>query len=140
MQVLVNSDHNITGSESMTERVESIVEGSVDRFMDRITRVEVYLSDANGSKHGARDKRCVMEAHAAGVAPVVASDEAPSLLVAIEGAAGKLERALDHTLGRLQTKSRKAPREADAAPVDVAPVDELAELEKWQKEHQAAKG
>ncbi len=66
MQVLVNSDHHITGSESVTERVQSIVEASLERFADRITRVEVFLSDVNGAKHGARDKRCVMEARASG--------------------------------------------------------------------------
>jgi ribosome-associated translation inhibitor RaiA len=129
MQVLVNSDHHITGSESVTERVQSIVEASLDRFADRITRVEVFLSDANGSKHGARDKRCVMEARAAGVAPVAASDEAPVLLEAIEGAASKLQRALGHTFGRRDASSPKGPSE-----VDTATVDELEQLQKWQKE------
>jgi hypothetical protein len=38
----------------------------------------------------------------AGAAPVAASDEAPSLIEAIDGAGAKLERALDHAFGRLQ--------------------------------------
>ncbi len=129
MQVLVNSDHHITGSESVTERVQSIVEASLERFANRITRVEVFLSDANGSKHGVRDKRCVMEARAAGVAPVAASNEAPSVLEAIEGAAAKLQRALGHTFGRRDASSPKWPSE-----VETATVDELEQLEKWQKE------
>ena len=45
MQVLVNSDHTIHGAEPMTARVESIVADAVDRFADRITRVEVHLND-----------------------------------------------------------------------------------------------
>jgi ribosome-associated translation inhibitor RaiA len=129
MQVLVNSDHHITGSESVTERVESIVEAAVGRFADRITRVEVFLSDTNGGKHGARDKRCVMEARAAGVAPVAVSHEAPTVLAAIEGAAPKLERALEHAFGRLNASVRKGPREAH-----LATVDELSELQKWERE------
>jgi ribosome-associated translation inhibitor RaiA len=129
MQVLVNSDHHITGSESVTERVQSIVEASLDRFADRITRVEVFLSDANGAKHGARDKRCVMEARASGGAPVVASNEAPTVLEAIEGAASKLQRALGHTFGRRDASSPKEPSEAETAT-----VDELEELQKWQNE------
>jgi ribosome-associated translation inhibitor RaiA len=129
MQVLLNSDHHITGHESLTERVQSIVEGSVERFADRITRVEVFLSDVNGAKHGARDKRCVMEARTAGVAPVAVSHEAPSILESIDGAASKLERALEHTFGRMNAAARKGPREAE-----IATVDELEQLEKWQKE------
>jgi len=129
MQILVNSDHHITGSESVTERVQSIVEASLERFADRITRVEVFLSDTNGAKHSARDKRCVMEARAPGVAPVAASDEAPSVLQAIEGAASKLQRALGHTFGRRDASSPRGPSEAETAT-----VDELEQLEKWQKE------
>jgi ribosome-associated translation inhibitor RaiA len=104
MQVLVNSDHNITGSESVTERVESMLQDSVARFADRITRVEVYLSDENAAKHGQRDKRCVMEAHVGGIAPVAVTNQAATLREAIEGASGKLERALEHTLGRLAAR------------------------------------
>jgi len=129
MQVLVNSDHHITGDETLNVRVQSIVEDALDRFADRITRVEVFLSDEAGGKHGARDKKCVMEAHPAGVGPVVASNEAPTVLEALEGAASKLQRALGHTIGKLNASSPKGP-----APADTAAVDELEQLEKWQKE------
>ncbi len=129
MQVLVNSDHHITGGESLTERVETIVFASLERFGNRITRVEVHLNDVNGSKHGAKDKRCMMEARAAGTAPVAVSNEAPSLLEAIEGAAGKLERALGHTFGRLDATARRGPREAE-----IATIEELTDLE--QKDRQ----
>jgi|ERR1700753_1105767 ribosome-associated translation inhibitor RaiA len=129
MQVLVNSDHHITGDEWVTERVQSIVEDALDRFADRITRVEVFLSDEAGGKHGAKDKKCVMEARPSGLGPVAASDEAPTLLEAIEGAASKLQRGLGHALGKSHASSPKGPRE-----VDIAPVDELEQLEKWQKD------
>ncbi len=102
MQILVNTDHHLTGSEDVTARVESVIGDFIERFADRITRVEVFLSDVNGPKHGAKDKRCVMEARVAGAAPVAASDEAPSLVEAIDGAGAKLQRALDHAFGRLQ--------------------------------------
>jgi Sigma 54 modulation protein / S30EA ribosomal protein len=129
MQVLVNSDHHITGDESTTERVRSIVEDSLDRFADRVTRVEVFLSDAAGGKHGAKDKKCVMEARPSGLGPVAVSNEAPTILEAIEGAAAKLQRALGHTLGKHNASSPKGPSEADTAT-----VEELEQLEKWQKE------
>jgi ribosome-associated translation inhibitor RaiA len=101
MQVLVNSDHHITAREDVTDFVKSIVTAHADRFGDRITRVEVFLTDLNGGKHGDRDKRCVMEARVSGIAPVVATDEAPTLAQAIERAGAKLERALEHAIGRI---------------------------------------
>jgi ribosome-associated translation inhibitor RaiA len=125
MQVLVNSDHHITGSESVSARVESIVLASVERFADRITRVEVHLSDVNAAKHGERDKRCMMEARVGGVAPLAVTHEAPTLLEAIEGAGRKLERALEHTLGRRDAMAHKRPPKAQ-----IASTEELTELEK----------
>lgn len=115
MQTLVNTNHSINGSASLNERVETIVANSVDRFADRITRVEVHLSDANGDKHGARDKCCAIEARLGGLSPVFVSHEAPTLLEAIETAADKLERALEHTLGRLENAAGRGPRDAEVA-------------------------
>jgi ribosome-associated translation inhibitor RaiA len=134
MQVIVNSDHNITGDETVTARVEAILADSIERFAERITKVEAFLSDANSAKHGARDKRCVLEARVAGARSVVASNEAPTVLEAIEGAADKLERALEHSFGKQDAATGKSPREQD-----LATADELAELEKWQRDREARK-
>jgi ribosomal subunit interface protein len=132
MQVIVNSDHNITGDEVVTARVESILADSIERFAERITKVEAFLSDANSSKHGARDKRCVLEARVAGAGSVVASNEASTVLEAIEGAADKLERALEHTFGKRDASSGPSPREQD-----LAQADELSELEKWERDRES---
>jgi ribosome-associated translation inhibitor RaiA len=129
MQVIVNSDHNITGDASVTERVESILADSIGRYGERIVKVEAFLSDANGSKHGARDKRCVLEAKVAGAQAVVATGEASTVLDAIESAAGKLQRALEHAFGKQDASIGRAPRERD-----LATVDELSELQKWEQE------
>ena len=124
MQILVNSDHHIHGGESANETVEAIVEAAVDHFADRITRIEVHLSDTNGPKHGERSKRCVMEARVAGLRPLATSDEAPNLLSAVEGAANKLKRALEHALARRDHLPGPTPREGD-----IASVEELDALE-----------
>ncbi len=125
MQVLVNSDHHIHGGEDLSERVEGVVRGTLERFADRITRVEVHLNDLNSHKTGDRDKRCLMEARVAGLKPIAASHEAPTMAEAIHGAADKLERALGHTFGRLDATAGRSPPEDQ-----IATVDELDELER----------
>jgi len=134
MQVMVNSDNNVTADASLSERLEAALSDSIGRFAERIIKVEAFLSDANSAKHGARDKRCVLEAHVAGAQTVVVTGEAPSVLEAIDGAAGKLERALEHAFGKQDASPGKAPREQD-----LATVDELNELEKRDRRSRQSK-
>ncbi|HEX3844397.1 MAG TPA: HPF/RaiA family ribosome-associated protein [Steroidobacteraceae bacterium] len=130
MQVLVNSDHHIVGDEDLTARVQGVVEGRLDRFEGRITRVEVHLNDLNSSKLGERDKRAMMEARIGGMRPIAVSHEAPTLTEAIHGAADKLERAIEHALGKLQDMPGRAPPEAQ-----VASVEALQQLERTEADH-----
>jgi len=67
MQIQVNTDNHIKGRADVVRLVHSCVEGAVGRFADRITRVEVHLSDTNSHKSGGADKRCVLEARLAGL-------------------------------------------------------------------------
>lgn len=128
MQILIHSDHHIKGGDSATERVQSIVEAAVERFESRITRIEVHLSDTNGPKHGDREKRSVIEARVGGLRPIAVAHEAPNLLEAIEGAAEKLQHALEHALGRLDATAGGSPPESA-----VASVAELEALENKEK-------
>jgi ribosome-associated translation inhibitor RaiA len=134
MQVLVNSDHHITSSQSVAQRVTSILLDSVDRFADRLTRVEVHLNDVNGPKRGEHDKRVTMEARVAGRAPVAVANEAPSLVEAIEGASRKLEHALEHTFGRLDAPTRKAPADEDTVTIETLTELDLVEQEKRSRQ------
>jgi hypothetical protein len=64
--------------------------------------VEVHLSDENSDKKsGVDDMRCLLEARLAGLQPIAVSHEAATLQGAVHGAAEKLKRSLDSTLGRL---------------------------------------
>lgn len=101
MQVLVNSDHRITGTEELSTQVRASVEDTLGHLADQITRVEVHLNDVNGLKGGPDDKRCMMEARIKGHDPVAVTDAADSLDLAIDGAVNKLHKALEHRLGRV---------------------------------------
>jgi ribosome-associated translation inhibitor RaiA len=128
MQIFINANDHIKTGDSGNEVVQSIVEAAVERFEKRITRIEVHLSDNNGPKHGATDKRTVIEARVGGLRPIAVSHEAPNLLEAVEGAAQKLKHALEHTLGRLENSAGPTPPENA-----IASVEELEALEQSEK-------
>jgi ribosome-associated translation inhibitor RaiA len=107
MQVQLNTDRQITVDDELTHRVEAVVESVLGRFADQITRVEVHLSDENSQKGGGDDTRCLLETRLAGLQPMAVSHQAATLHQAIDGAAQKLARALESTLGRRgHTKGR----------------------------------
>ena len=100
MQIQINSDHQINPSPELANRIRTLIHDTLDRHSDRITRVEVHLNDQNSLKGGSNDKRCLMEARVAGIGPIDAEHEAESLQLAIDGAMEKLERAIEHKLGK----------------------------------------
>jgi ribosome-associated translation inhibitor RaiA len=101
MNIQVNTDNHIQGGVELTRQVEAVVEGALGRFGDRITRVEVHLSDESSSaKSRDDDKRCLMEARLAGLQPISVSHQGASVEQALGGAADRLETTLDRTLGR----------------------------------------
>jgi len=102
MQVLTNTDKRVHGDERLAAIVETVVTAALERFTAQITRVEVHLSDENGSKGGGSDKRCVMEARVEGRPPTAVSHKAATVEEAMHGAADKLARSLESTLGRLR--------------------------------------
>jgi ribosomal subunit interface protein len=101
MQIQINSDHQINPSPELANRIRALIRATLERHSDRITRVEVHLNDQNSLKGGSNDKRCLMEARMAGIGPVDAAHEAESLQLAIDGAMDKLERAIEHKLGKV---------------------------------------
>lgn len=100
MQIQINTDDNIQGRDELTRQAEADIATSLDRFADRITRVEVHLSDENAGKSGTNDKRCLMEVRPAGQQPVAVTHEAGTLAEAWGGASKKMRSLLDTTFGR----------------------------------------
>lgn len=93
-----------------------MLEHTLDRFSDRVTRIEVHLSDTNsGAKGGSDDIRCVLEARLAGMNPISVRNRAATPEQAVAGAADKLEKVLQRNLDRLsRTKGRTSYGGAEA--------------------------
>ena len=106
MQININTDHTIAGNDALNTQVKLEVESALSLFSDHITRVEVHLSDENGSRSGQEDKRCMMEVRLEGRQPVAVTCHAATVDLAIEGAAEKLAGLVESTLGRLHDQSR----------------------------------
>ncbi len=106
MQILVNSGNNVDSDQSLIEQVQSEVAHAVRWFEDRITRVQVHLTDENSEKGGANDKKCVMEAHVSGRDPYAVSTHAGTIHDAYTEAAGKLQRSIKSDLDRIDEKRR----------------------------------
>jgi len=100
MQIQINTDHNIEGHQALSDQIGGIVESALDRFSDHITRVEVHVSDVNGDKKGQNDMRCMMEARIEGRQPIAVTHQSSTLDQAVDGAADKLTRLIESTLGR----------------------------------------
>lgn len=106
MQINVNTDNTINKHQGLDEHVETVVRSSIGRFGDHVTRVDVHLSNENKEKKADGGNYCMLEARVSGYAPVVVHDHANDLHQAINNAGGKLARALDSAIGRLQDKNR----------------------------------
>lgn len=118
MQIQVNTDSHITGSEAFTAKVEQKINNTFKRFSEHITRIEVHFSDLNSGKAGPDDKRCVLEARVAGLNPISVSHQASTLALAADGAMGKMTQALDTAFGKRNAARHDqvvASDEADSA-------------------------
>src|SRR5262245_29679753 len=86
MHVEVSTDTRTTAD---IAGVTAVIEAGLSRYKERLTRVEVHLSDVNGPK-GGRDCRCALEARAAGRQPVAVTNEAHTPDDAVKGAVEKM--------------------------------------------------
>ena len=109
MQVQFNSDHTVMGTENVAERIEANVREKLARFEDRLTRLEIHVRDVNGTKHGADDKHCTIEARPKGGKPIGVTEAAAKVDDAARKAAGTLAQRLERHFGK-QAKHGHDPR------------------------------
>ncbi len=102
MQVQFNSDSSVMGTENVAERIEAQLRHRLARFADRLTRLEVHVSDVNGSKHGAADKHCMIEARIRGGRPIGVTGKAADVDAAARIAGNTLAQRLERHLGKAE--------------------------------------
>ena len=109
MKIQLNTDGSVEGSEALTASVEADVHAALDRYADRLTRIEVHIGDEDGSKDsGGADKRCLLEARPSGMQPVVVTAFASTAEQACKDATRKMQSLLDSTFGRIDERDSDA--------------------------------
>jgi len=134
MQIQVNSDNHIESSIRLEEWVRTTVEATLERYEEDLTRVEVHIRDENGDKPGQHDIRCQMEARPKGHQPISVTHKADALDQAVEGAAEKLNHALEHLFGKLRDKRAGAPAIEGVVDQESENPDALLQEEFLEKE------
>jgi ribosome-associated translation inhibitor RaiA len=108
MQIQINTDPNIDGREAVSVHIHEVVTHALRQESGRITRVEIHLADENGPKTGPNVISCTMEARLERLQPLAVTVKAATVHQAVDAAADKLARLVEHTLGKLRdTRSER---------------------------------
>lgn len=112
MQILLHTDPHVDGSGLMADHLTTVVKDALGHFGEHITRVEAHLADEKSHIKASPDEiQCTLEARLAGRNPIVVKDRAGNAHQAIQGAVGKLRRAITAGL------EKNDPRHASERPV-----------------------
>jgi ribosomal subunit interface protein len=100
MIININTDSNIQNTELLKDHITSVVTDQLKRYQDRISRVEVHLSDQNAHKKTGKDIKCTMEARPDGFDPMTVSEITENLHQSIKVATEKLVFKLQNEFER----------------------------------------
>ena len=104
MKIQLNTDKNIQGTENLEAIVFESINSKLKRFNDKISRIEVHLSDQNAQKSGTDDIQCKIEARIEGLQPILATANDSTKEKALNDAIDKIKAALDTVIGKMKEK------------------------------------
>lgn len=106
MQFQFNTNSSVMGTQNVAERIEAQVRQKLARFEDRLTRLEVHVTDVNSAKHGADDKHCTIEARPRGSRPIGVTGKASEVDAAARIAASTMAERLERIFGKAERHRR----------------------------------
>jgi ribosome-associated translation inhibitor RaiA len=109
MQIIVETDSRISGSAPFKKEVQAVIQASLERYENKITRVIVHFADQDGPREVSEtdDKRCTIEARIKKSKPLVVSADANNVDAALLQAADKMRRSIKKTAGKTWYRFRK---------------------------------
>jgi ribosome-associated translation inhibitor RaiA len=102
MQIQINTDNHIQGSQEFSNELTESIQNSLSKFESYITRVEVFLKDENSIKGGSDDKKCSIEVRIEGAKPVGVTNNGATLREAFNGATLKLNRVVGDMIDQMK--------------------------------------
>ncbi len=100
MKIEVRHDHHVEANARLIDYIQTHLSGEFARHAERLTHLEVHLSDENAGKHGEHDKKCMIEARLAGLKPVAVTAKGDTIEKSLDCAVDKLHHLLDHQEGK----------------------------------------
>jgi hypothetical protein len=104
MTIQINTDHNVYENESEITSLKKLVQSSLEKYSEHITRIEIHLSDENGNKKGVKDKRCMLEARLEGRQPIAVVSYENTIVEALNDAIKKITSSLNTILEQIKSR------------------------------------
>lgn len=102
MKIQLNTDKNIQGTETLETIISEKINHALKHFADKITRIEVHLSDQNALKGGLDDIQCKIEARVEGMQPFMVASKNDSKEKAVVDAVDKMRAKLSTVFGKMK--------------------------------------
>ncbi|MGZ0017807.1 HPF/RaiA family ribosome-associated protein [Yeosuana sp. AK3] len=102
MKIQFNTDKNIQGTEMLESYVSEKINHKLKHFSDKVTRIEVHLSDQNTHKSGPDDIQCKIEARIEGLQPVLVVSKNSTKEKSLDDAINKMKASLDTIMGKMK--------------------------------------
>ena len=102
MTIQLNADNHLHIHAAFSEKLNDMLNDELSRFSENISRLEVHLSDENGSKESPDDKRCMIEARVDGRPPVAVTAHGDTYELAANNCIDKLTASLETVFGKMR--------------------------------------
>lgn len=104
MKIQFNTDKNIKGTVELETSVSEKITRELKHYADKVTRVEVHLSDQNAHKAGEDDIQCKLEARIEGKQPILVTSKKDTKEKALDEALDKLKASLNTIISKMKNK------------------------------------
>ena len=84
--------------------VSEKINHGLKHYADKISRVEVHLSDQNAEKAGPDDVQCKLEARVEGLQPMIVTSANESKERAVDDAVDKMKATLNTAFGKIRNR------------------------------------
>ena len=102
MLVQIHTDKNIEGGSRFSEYFSAEIKEQLARFNEIVTRIEVHVTDQNGSKTSPNDKKCVIEARIEKKQPIAVTAHGDTAEKAFFEALENVQRVLETTVEKIK--------------------------------------